>query len=79
VLGRITEAAGKITDDGAVEILAMIAKNNDPLVRQWAVVALGRSRQPSAVPVLQSCLNDTHPEVVRWTEWGLEQHGVKQP
>jgi HEAT repeat protein len=79
VLARITEATGKIADDRAVEILATVAKHNDPLVRQWAVVALGRSRQESAVKVLRLALNDSNPEVSRWTRWGLEQHGVKQP
>lgn len=77
VLARITEATGKIADDRAVAILAAVTKHNDPLVRQWAVVALGRSRQASAVKALQAVVNDSNPEVVRWTRWGLEQHGVK--
>jgi HEAT repeat protein len=79
LLARITEAAGKIADDRAIEILTLIARHDDPLVRQWAVVALGRSRQAAAVSALQTALNDPHSEVVRWTRWGLEQHGVRAP
>lgn len=78
VLARIVEAAGKIADDRAVEILGEVARHADPQVRQWAVVALGRTRQTTAVKVLQNSLSDPDPEVLRWTRWALEQQGVKQ-
>jgi HEAT repeat protein len=36
----------------AVEALSMGASDSDPVVRQWAVAALGESGDPRAVPVL---------------------------
>lgn len=78
VQARLVEAVTPIADDRAVQILAGLAKDPMPRVRQWAVVALGRTQQTSAaVPVLKAALDDTNAEVARWARWALQKQGVK--
>jgi|GEM_PF-1368128 len=78
VLARVVDGVGRIADERAVALLGKLAKHKDPRVRQWSVVALGKSRQPAAVPLLKASVADDDKDVARWARWGVEQHGVKQ-
>src|SRR5690606_30352836 len=43
--------------------LAALARHEAPLVRRWAVRAVGRLRDPRGVPIVQAALEDPDPEV----------------
>ncbi len=75
VLGRVVEAAWRIDDDSAADLLGTLAQSDDDEVRQWAVKALGRMKRPAAVPHIQAAMGDPDAEVTKWARWALRQHG----
>jgi HEAT repeat protein len=77
VLGRVIEALQRIGDDEAVTALGGLLRHQDATVRQWAVVALGKSGRPAAAPLIEEAKNDKNPEVRTWADWALQQPGIK--
>ena len=51
------------------------ARNDDPRVREYLALALGRLRTPLAVAPLIEALNDTNPEVRLYSAWALGESG----
>ncbi len=52
-------------------------KGNDPQIRRYMALALGRLKDPRAVPALQEAMNDEDSQTVIWCIWGLGSIGDK--
>lgn len=53
-------------------------KESDPEIRRYLALALGRLRDPRAVPALMESTNDTDSQTVIWSLWALGSIGDRQ-
>jgi HEAT repeat protein len=53
-------------------------KNSDPEIRRYLALALGRLRDPRALPALMESANDNDSQTVIWSMWALGAIGDKQ-
>jgi HEAT repeat protein len=53
-------------------------KGNDPEIRRYLALALGRLKDPRAVPALVESLDDEDSQTVIWSVWALGSIGDKQ-
>jgi HEAT repeat protein len=54
------------------------AKGNDPDIRRYMALALGRLKDPRAIPALQESVDDEDSQTVLWSLWALGSIGDPQ-
>jgi HEAT repeat protein len=54
------------------------SQKNDPEIRRYLALTLGRLRDPRAIPALQESVNDEDSQTVIWSLWALGSIGDKQ-
>lgn len=57
------------------EMILIFAETKDPKIREYLALAMGRLKDPRAVPTLQKSLNDDDSQTVIWSLWALGNLG----
>jgi HEAT repeat protein len=57
------------------EIMLIFAETKDPKIREYLALAMGRLKDPRAVPALQKSLSDDDSQTVIWSLWALGNLG----